>query len=300
MNAGTIIERMGFASVWSNDHFYPPFGVSDGPVFEGWMTLAAWAVLTKTIPLGCLVSGAAYRNPALLVKMATALDHASHGRISLGLGAGWHEGEHRAFGYPLLSPRERGRRLADACTIASGLLGGASDLTFEGTYFRVDHARIDPPAYRGRRIPLVVGGSGERFTLPVVARYADVWNGEGDVETVARKLAILQGLCARIGRDATKIEVTVNLPTPCVRATRAEAVAAVAAVFARNGLTADDARSAAEALPCVGTAEDVIASLSPYAALGVQEVIFDTPHPLDIETLRALSGPIQKALSHAA
>src|SRR5438132_1401061 len=140
MEAGKRIEGLGFSSLWSNDHFYPSFGAEDGPVLEGWITLAGWAVLTERIPLGCMVSGAAYRNPALLVKMATTVDRASHGRLTLGLGAGWHEREHRAFGYALLKPGARIARLAEAAEIARGLLAGGP-VTVKGSHFSVDGPR---------------------------------------------------------------------------------------------------------------------------------------------------------------
>src|SRR5437879_6417978 len=144
-------------------------------------------MLTQRITLGCLVSGASYRNPVLLVKMATTLDRASHGRLIVGLGAGWHEREHRAMGYELLAPGPRIARLADAAAIVRGLLEDGA-VTYQGKYFSADGARNDPPAHDGRRVPLLIGGSGERRTLMVVARYADIWNGAGDPATIEHKL----------------------------------------------------------------------------------------------------------------
>src|SRR5712692_7652261 len=293
MDAGKLIERMGFSSLWSNDHFYPSFGAEDGPVLEGWITLAGFAVLTERIPLGCMVSGAAYRNPALLVKMATTVDRASHGRLTLGLGAGWHEREHRAFGYALLKPGARVARLAEAAEIARGLLAGGP-VTVKGSHFSVDGARNDPPAHSGRRIPILIGGSGEKLTLAVVARYADVWNGEGDPAAIARKIAVLAEHCRAAGRDPGEIRITVGMPTPCVRASRADALTALAATYEHHGLAA-----AAETSPCVGTRDEVVVILRAYAEIGVSEVIFDTPHPLDHATLKDLSGPIRERLRRA-
>lgn len=292
MHAGVLIERLGFASLWSNDHFYPAFGAEEGPVFEGWMTLAGWAMLTDRIALGCLVSGAAYRNPALLVKMATALDHASHGRITLGLGSGWHERDHRAFGYALLKPSKRASRLEDACSIVRALLSG-QEATFRGVHYSAESARNDPRPYGGRRMALLVGGSGERFTLPLVARYADVWNGEGDPATFAHKLKLLREHCARIGRDPAEIQVTVNLPAPCIRRSRDDALTALTALFERHGLEPAAARAVAEASPAVGTLEQVTEVLRRYADVGAQEVVFDTPHPLDEQTLEVLAGAMR-------
>jgi alkanesulfonate monooxygenase SsuD/methylene tetrahydromethanopterin reductase-like flavin-dependent oxidoreductase (luciferase family) len=298
MDAGKLVERLGFSSLWSNDHFYPSFGAEDGPVLEGWITLVGFAVLTERITLGCMVSGAAYRNPALLVKMATTVDHASHGRLTLGLGAGWHEREHRAFGYALLGPGARIARLAEAAEVARGLLAGGP-VTFKGTQFSVDGARNDPPAYGGRRMPILIGGSGEKLTLAVVARYADVWNGEGDPAAIARKIAVLAEHCRAAGRDPGEIRITVGMPTPCVRASRADALTALAATYEHHGLGRAAALAAAETSPCVGTRDEVVAILRAYAEIGVSEVIFDTPHPLDHATLKDLSGPIHERLRRA-
>src|SRR5919197_5949261 len=199
------IERLGFASLWSNDHFWPaagrdaptPRGVPGG-FLEGWMTLAGFAAATTTIPLGVLVSGAGYRNPGLLVKQATALDHISDGRVTLGLGAGWHEREHRAlgFGYPSLG--ERITRLEEHAAVVRSLLDGDT-VTFHGRWVDMDGARNDPPPVGP--LPLMIGGSGERRTLAIVARYADAWNGEGDPETWRHKNENLDGRWARSGSD---------------------------------------------------------------------------------------------------
>src|SRR5262245_60541045 len=113
MTAGRAIDGAGFETLWSNDHFVPALGPEavtgpvDGPIFDGWSVLFGWAAVTQRIRLGCLVSGAGYRNPGLLVRMATTLDHASAGRAMLGLGAGWHEREHRMYGFAFPGVRER-------------------------------------------------------------------------------------------------------------------------------------------------------------------------------------------------
>lgn len=299
MAAGRTIERLGFSSLWSNDHFYPAFGAADGPVLEGWITLAGWAVLTERIPLGCMVSCVTYRNPALLVKMATTVDRASHGRLTLGLGAGWHEREHRAMGYEILAPGARIARLAEAATIVRGLLDDEA-VTFRGKYFSADDAHNDPPPHGGRRLPVLIGGSGERRTLAVVARHADAWNGEGDPATVEHKLGVLAAHCSKVGRDPARIRITVELPTPCVRATRSDAVAALAVTFEKNGLGRRAAFDAATVSPFAGTVDHVVGQLLPYARLGVDEVIVNTPNPLDLETLTALAGPVSERVAAPA
>lgn len=171
-------ERLRFDSVWSNDHSFPAAGSTaaaseglDGPFLEGWMTAAGFAMVTSRIAVGVLVSGAGYRNPALVVKMATALDHLSSGRAALGIGAGWHERDHRAFAFELRSVRERLDRLDERSVAIRGLLDGR-EIASHGTWVTLDRARNAPPPVG--TLPLLIGGSGERRTLRIVARDADV------------------------------------------------------------------------------------------------------------------------------
>lgn len=287
MAVGRDIERLGFDSLWSNDHFYPAAGASRGPVFEGWMTLAGWAGETERVRMGCLVSGAGYRNPALLVKMATALDHLSRGRAALGLGAGWHEQEHRAFGFAFLGVSDRLQRLDEAAGIIRGLLDGAT-VTSSGRWCSAEGAVNEPPPLQPR-LPLLIGGSGERKTLRTVARYADIWNGEGDAATIRRKITILAEHCRDVGRDVAAIDVTVGLPVPLIRDSEQVAREALAAILERHGAPPAEARAAAASSPFATTADDVVDRLEEYRAAGVGEVIFDLPAPFDAMTLARLS-----------
>jgi alkanesulfonate monooxygenase SsuD/methylene tetrahydromethanopterin reductase-like flavin-dependent oxidoreductase (luciferase family) len=294
MATGVRIEELGFASLFANDHLMPVLGGPDGPVvgpsgpiFEAWMTLAGWAARTSRVPLGVLVCGVGYRNVGLTVKMATALDHASGGRAILGLGAGWHEPEHRAFGYGFPSLGERISRLDEAGRVARGLLDGGT-VTFEGEWVAADGLRNDPaPA---GRLPLLIGGSGERRTLRIVARDADIWNGEGDPATFARKNVVLDERCAEIGRDPATIRRTVGVPPICIRDSRAGAVQALAVILSGHGVKAEDARAWAESSPLADTAEVVAGHLRAWHAAGAVEVIADWPAPSDDETLERLAA----------
>jgi alkanesulfonate monooxygenase SsuD/methylene tetrahydromethanopterin reductase-like flavin-dependent oxidoreductase (luciferase family) len=294
MATGVRIEELGFDSLFANDHLMPVLGGPDGPVvgppgpiFEAWMTLAGWAARTSRVPLGVLVCGVGYRNVGLTVKMATALDHASGGRAIVGLGAGWHEPEHRAFGYGFPSLGERITRLDEAAHVARGLLDGET-VTFEGAWVAADGLRNDP-APTGR-MPLLIGGSGERRTLRIVARDADIWNGEGDPATFAHKNAVLDERCAEIGRDPATIRRTVGVPPICIRDSRAGAVEALAAILSSHGVGAADARWWAEASPLADTADVVAALLRAWRAAGAAEVIADWPAPSDDETLERLAA----------
>lgn len=295
MAAGRTIDALGFETLWSNDHFVPALGDEavigqiDGPIFEGWSVLAGWAAVTSRIRLGCLVSGAGYRNPALLVRMATALDHASEGRALLGLGAGWHEREHRMLGFPFPSVRERLDRLDEAATISRGLLDGER-VTLAGRWYAVQDAVNDPPPLQAR-LPLVIGGSGERRTLRIVARTADWWNGDGgDPANFARLNGILDDHCSAVGRDPTAIRRTVGQPPPMVRPTTAEARRELAAILVRHGMAPGAARDSADANPYAGPVSAIRDRLAAIADAGASLAVFDWMAPYDGATLEALAG----------
>ncbi|MEO5940646.1 MAG: LLM class flavin-dependent oxidoreductase [Candidatus Limnocylindrales bacterium] len=275
MRAGERVEAGGFGSLWANDHMMPIHGDADGPVlgahgpvFEGWMTLGAWAARTSTIPLGVMVCGVGYRNVGLTVKMATALDHASAGRAMLGLGAGWHEPETRALGYDVLSLGDRISRFDEAARLARGMLDGGP-VEQAGRWISGHDLRNDPPPLQAR-MPLVIGASGEKRMLRIVARDADIWNGEGDPAKYARKNGILDAHCAEVGRDPRAIRRTVGIQPICIRDTREAAVDALTAILVKH--CADPAMAAAWAASSAlaDTEETVAAILRAWRAAGAE------------------------------
>ncbi len=303
MAIGREIDERGFDELWSNDHLFPQaaggagaLGDLDGPVIEGWATLFGWAGSTRQVRMGCLVSGGGYRNPGLLVKMATALDHATAGRAVLGIGAGWFEREHRAFGFEFPPLGQRLDRLAEAAAICRGLLDGSS-VTYDGAWFSTSDARNDPPPVQPR-LPLAIGGSGEKRTLRIVAEHADIWNADqDDPESFRRRSAILDEHCRAVGRDPASIERTAGLAAPCIRATREEAIDVLAGILERQAMPRADAVRVASASPFAGPVDAVVKELRRYAEAGLSAVMFDWPAPFDRATLDALAGPVRRALA---
>jgi F420-dependent oxidoreductase-like protein len=194
-----------FEHAWLFDHFNPIAGSLDGPCYEGWTLLGALAAQTKRIRVGLMVTGNTYRHPAVLAHIAATVDLISNGRLDLGLGAGWNEYEHRSMGLDLYAPGERIKRFGEACELIKRLF--TQQLTdFDGQYYQLKEARLEPKPIQQPYPPFVIGGSGERKTLRIVAQYADVWNfAGGTVDEFTHKMNVLDQHCAEVGRDPATI-----------------------------------------------------------------------------------------------
>jgi F420-dependent oxidoreductase-like protein len=204
----TTAERSGFSSISVMDHLHQiaPVGPPENWMFEGSTILAGIAARTVTATLGLLVGSVTYRNPALAAKTTTTLDVISGGRVWHGLGAGWFEAEHRAYGFEFPPLKERFERLEEALRITRSMFVD-DQTTFTGRYFRADGAYNNPKPIRGD-IPILVGGSGERKTLRLVAQYADGCNLSGDPERARHLISVLEGHCETVGRDPAEITKT--------------------------------------------------------------------------------------------
>jgi F420-dependent oxidoreductase-like protein len=204
----TTAERSGFSSVSVMDHLHQIAGVGppENNMLEGNVTLGALAARTKTLTLGLLVGGITYRNPALMAKITTTLDIISGGRAWHGIGAAWFEGEHRAYGFDYPPLKERFERLEEALQITRSMFT-QPQTSFSGSYYTVEGAYNNPQPVRGD-IPILIGGSGERKTLRLVAQYADGCNLFGDPDRIRHLLGVLEGHCENVGRDPGEITKT--------------------------------------------------------------------------------------------
>lgn len=203
--AATEFEDLGFDSIWVNDHLYGPQSPSI-PMLEAWSMVAALAAATNRVEIGTLVTPAGMRNPAHLGKVIATIDHIAGGRIIPGLGAGWMPREFTDFGMPFLSTRERLGQLRETVTLLKRMWNEDDPVTFEGKYVQVhDLVTLPKPA---RRVPILVGGSGERVTMKIAAREADIWNNlAGQQANLPHKVEVLKQHCADAGRDFSELRI---------------------------------------------------------------------------------------------
>jgi F420-dependent oxidoreductase-like protein len=226
------------------------------PFSESWTTLAGIAAAVPRIRIGPLVTGNTYRHPAVLAKMAATVDHLSGGRLVLGLGAGWQENEHRQYGIPFYTVRERLERLSEAAELIQ-LLFANETTTWKGKHYALENAVLEPKPVQ-KPLPLLIGGGGEKVTLRIAARFADEWNVWGDVERLRHKMAILDGYCAELGRDPRTIQRS-----------------AVALLFLTDDRAqAEKLRSRPLGRPAIiGNADEVREVVRAYREAGVDELV---------------------------
>lgn len=248
------VEATGWDGLYVYDHFMPNTAddtVADGPVLEGWTTLSALAVRTSRLRLGTLVLGNLYRHPAVVANMAATLDHVSGGRLILGLGAGWQANEHAAYGIDLPAPGRRLDQFEEACQVITSLLRNERT-SFDGTYYRLTDAPCAPKPVQ-ERLPILIGGRGERRSIPAAARFADEWNAWTSIDTFRHKTAVLDAACEAVGRDPAEVK----------RSTQAVVVL----------LDDGDARPEPQWQTLAGTPTELVDVLGQYADAGLAEFI---------------------------
>jgi F420-dependent oxidoreductase-like protein len=263
-------EESGFASVWVMDHFWqlPALGGPDEPILEAYTLLGALAARTERVQLGTLVTGVTYRNPALLAKMVTTLDVISHGRAILGICAAWYDVEHEGYGFAFPSAPERLDRLEEAVQICRAMLRDERP-SFKGRYFQTNDARNVPKPVQAGGPPIMIGGSGEKRTLRLVAQYADMCNVSGGPQTVRQKLDVMRAHCRDVGRDPSEITTT-RLGT-LVLTEDADETGRVRGFLA--GLAGDQFSEQFT----VGEADEVVRAVEALLAAGIDYPIFNMP-----------------------
>lgn len=272
-------DEAGYESVWLADHFHTVPQPSQNAIFECWTTTAALARDTKRVRIGQMVTGSGYRNPALLAKMASTVDVLSHGRLNFGIGAGWYEHEYLAYGYEYPDAPERLRRLREAIQVILAMWT-QEEAVFEGTYYQVRGAINQPKGVQKPHIPLLIGGSGEKVTLKLVAQYGDACNVFGDPATLENKFAILRQHCQNVGRDYESIHRT-SVVACVIGDTEEEALAQIPETVKTQFASLID-----RAL--IGTPDTIRERIARYEAVGVQELLLMVPTAgaAQLETIR--------------
>ena len=290
LRVGQRADELGYDSLWTWDHLYPIQGDWRGPIFEGYMILAGWAGVTSRVTLGLMVGANTFRNPALTAKMVTTLDHMSNGRAILGIGGAWFGREHEAYGLDFGSGfGERLDWLDEAVEVMRAMVDGRGDGPWPALQ---GEARPQRPAADPGRLPILIGGDGEKKTLHTVAKYADAWNTGGDLDYVRHKDEVLRRGASEVGRDESEIERTLGLglgghPRRPRRGRR------VNDAFRRQ-------HPGYSETPKMGTAEEIANMLVPYVQLGFRHIFFDAPAPFDEETIGRFVGEVKPMLESAA
>lgn len=279
-------DSWGYDSLWLFDHFYPIFSDPSGPCHEGWTTLAALAHATRLARVGHLVTGNTYRNPCLLAKMAASVDHISAGRLNLGLGAGWFEAEHTSFGFEYPPIAKRLAALDESCRIVKRMLRGET-VTLDGNHYQVRAARAVPGPVQAGGPPLMIGGSGRKVLLRIVAEHADMWNSFGTPAQMKELIDVIRGHGDRLGRDTDEIEKSVAMPL-CYSTNKDRQSAACEALARAYRISAEQARE----LILIGSRDECLARIDAYRSAGVTHFIFMCFGSIFLDELQAFSEEV--------
>ncbi len=288
LDVATRADALGYDSLWTWDHLYPILGDPRGPFLEGYMIMAAWSQHVSNATIGLLVGANTFRNPGLVVKMITTLDHLTNGRAVLGIGGAWFETEHTAFGIEFGSGfGERLDWLDESAQFMRDLLRDGVATARGERYHAVD-ARNDPAPVQAR-LPILIGGAGEKKTLRTIAKYADLWNvAQVTPQEAAHKDAVLRRHCEEFGRDSDEIERTLSLGPMIIRDDPVEAQAVVESIKATN--------PAIEREILAGSAEQIGEHCRAYAASGFRHFIYHSPAPHDAETLERFLTEVRPSI----
>lgn len=285
---GQAADDAGYASLWVMDHLLqlPPLGGPAASILEGYVTLGALAGVTRRVELGTLVTGVTYRNPAHLAKIVASVDTLSGGRAILGIGAAWYDVEHEAYGWEFPPVRERFARLREAVTICRGMFDEPT-FSFDGDHYRVHDARVVPRPLR--RIPIMIGGGGEKVTLRLVAELADQCNISGKGHVAEHKLAVLDAHCEAVGRNPREILRTDMLSLFLVKDD--------AERDGLRGLLGYDANADVRDRMVIATESEAIEEIAATVAAGVDQVIVNLPLIKDVDAIHRAAEVLRTATS---
>ena len=268
-------EALGFDTLWTNDHLLPSVGPSDKINLEAWTLLAAMATQTSKIQIGTMVSSNTFRHPSVLAKMATTVDHLSNGRLILGIGFGWFEREHEAFGVPFPKMRERSERLAEALELITALWSANPTASFSGKYYNLVEVPFEPKPIQQPHPPILIGGIGEKRTLPLVAKYASMWNIPMlTPEKIRAKSQVLERLCQEIKRDCDAIERSILTPV-YIQTDPAEVKTLLERIAGLRGISIEEARK----MILAGTPAEIRQQIQTYINVGVTHFIVNLRRP---------------------
>ena len=281
-----LIDSLGYDTAWVFDHFFAILSDPSGPCFEGWTSLAALAVASSKVQTGVLVTGNTYRYPAVLAKMGATLDHLSGGRLIMGIGAAWFELEHNAYGIPFYTTAERIHRLGEAAEIIRRLWS-ERQVTFDGRYYQLKDAYCVPKPLQQPRPPIMMGGSGEKLMLRVIAKHADQWNTFGSPEVFRHKIEVVRKHCEAVGRNFDEIEVSWAGPVLVTdsREEKDELLRRWSAVF---GVTPEQYALGA----LVGSAPEVRDHISQFIDAGVTHFIGIANPPFNDDSIRKFAEEV--------
>jgi F420-dependent oxidoreductase-like protein len=286
-NLITKAENSGFDSFWVMDHFHQIqfVGRPEEPMLEGWTVLSMLAGITTKIKIGTLVTGIIYRYPSVLAKVAATLDILSKGRLFMGIGAAWNEQESLAYGISFPSNQERLLRLEEAIQIIRKMWTEEPYASFKGKYYQINNAYCNPKPIQKPSPPILVGGSGERKTLKIVAKYADACNLFGSIESVKNKLGILKEHCKNVGRDYDSILKT-KLGTIVVDDNKEVAKNRVRETF--RGIPEDQIKE----FVIYGTPEDIQRQIEALEQVGIQYLIVNFESSRELKALDTFANKI--------
>lgn len=290
LDTGREVERLGYDTLWTWDHVKAIFGNPHQPIHEGWTTITAWAMATQRVKIGAMVTANTFRNPGLVAKMVTTLDHVSGGRAILGMGGAWFDVEHEEFGFDFGTGIGQRLDWLDESVAAIRAVTSGEKVTSpaDGRYSFKDLTIAPLPVQK--RLPILIGGNGRTKTLRTVAKYADMWNAFGLPAEVRELDGVLRRHCDEVGRDEKEIEPSINLWL-VIRDSEAAARAEWGRWMDLNQTKLEDAIEPSR--PIFGTPENIAERLLEYCDAGFRTAIFEMPAPYDRETLDRLANEVR-------